>query len=263
MGQEDLGPYLQGPHRQPQHLVPPASPPNHDRGTVRLSLLESLTDPEVSRALAQQRYSGDRSPYDPAADETTTLSESQAPGDTWDLTIDGTSSPRGPLRVPESSARQTSAYPGCDEHVPPGAVVNGQVVLLTDDEITCPEDPTSAAVLADRERRARNLAVVDDDDMYGWDTRFRAAHARLQHGRRRPSQRYKRNDVDSRSQLGRSRDDSVTRAHFQIKDDKHKVAINFNPPVSGTHILLKLQTPYSGKNIDIQTVMASGFAGPR
>ena len=56
--------------------------------------------------------------------------------------------------------------------------------------------------------------------------------------------------------------------HFFIKHDKSKCTVRFDPPVSGRFILLKMWSPHHldegpGKNIDIQAVIARGFAGPR
>ncbi|KAM4068091.1 eukaryotic translation initiation factor 6 [Hirsutella rhossiliensis] len=54
-------------------------------------------------------------------------------------------------------------------------------------------------------------------------------------------------------------------ARFFIEEKKSKCTIRFDPPVSGRFILLKMwgsqQKPAS--NIDIQSVIARGFAGPR
>ncbi|KAK1756034.1 hypothetical protein QBC47DRAFT_378899 [Echria macrotheca] len=54
-------------------------------------------------------------------------------------------------------------------------------------------------------------------------------------------------------------------AHFHIDKTKNKCTISFDPPVSARFLLLKIWTPYHDdkKNIDIQTVIAKGFAGPR
>lgn len=54
-------------------------------------------------------------------------------------------------------------------------------------------------------------------------------------------------------------------ARFFIEPDKSKCTITFDPPVSGRFILLKMWSPHpdSTSNIDIQAVVASGFAGPR
>lgn len=54
-------------------------------------------------------------------------------------------------------------------------------------------------------------------------------------------------------------------ASFCIKEDKTKCTIRFDPPVSGRFILLKMWSSHHGPsaNIDIQGVVAKGFAGPR
>ncbi|KAI5364876.1 hypothetical protein Slin15195_G044140 [Septoria linicola] len=56
-------------------------------------------------------------------------------------------------------------------------------------------------------------------------------------------------------------DPNVTRARFHIKDEKYKVAIKFDPPVSGRFILLKLWA--HGSNVDVQSVVAKGYGGSR
>jgi len=54
-------------------------------------------------------------------------------------------------------------------------------------------------------------------------------------------------------------------ARFFIEEDKNKCSIKFDPPVSARFILLKMWSPHHdpSKNIDIQAVVAKGFAGPR
>lgn len=54
-------------------------------------------------------------------------------------------------------------------------------------------------------------------------------------------------------------------AHFFIEKDKNKCTIRFDPPVTGRYLLLKMWSPHQDpqKNIDIQAVIAKGFAGPR
>lgn len=54
-------------------------------------------------------------------------------------------------------------------------------------------------------------------------------------------------------------------AKFNIEKDKNKCTIKFDPPVSGRFILLKMWSPHHDPtgNIDIQGVIAKGFAGPR
>ncbi|KAG6006628.1 hypothetical protein E4U21_006850 [Claviceps maximensis] len=57
----------------------------------------------------------------------------------------------------------------------------------------------------------------------------------------------------------------VPHAKFYIEKKKSKCTIRFNPPVSGRFILLKMWSTRhdAASNIDVQTVMAKGFAGPR
>lgn len=56
-------------------------------------------------------------------------------------------------------------------------------------------------------------------------------------------------------------DPNVTRARFYIRESKYKVAIRFEPPVSGRFILLKLWANRS--NVDLQSVIAKGYGGCR
>lgn len=57
----------------------------------------------------------------------------------------------------------------------------------------------------------------------------------------------------------------VPHARFFIERDKSKCTIRFEPPVSGRFILLKMWSPHHAENsnIDVQSVVAQGFAGPR
>lgn len=56
-------------------------------------------------------------------------------------------------------------------------------------------------------------------------------------------------------------DPNVTRARFHIRNGKYKVAIRFEPPVSGRFILLKVWANRS--NVDLQSVIAKGYGGCR
>lgn len=57
----------------------------------------------------------------------------------------------------------------------------------------------------------------------------------------------------------------VPHARFFIERDKSKCKIRFEPPVSGRFILLKMWSPHHSPsgNIDVQSVLANGFAGPQ
>ncbi|KAJ9154983.1 Regulator of chromosome condensation (RCC1)-like protein [Pleurostoma richardsiae] len=54
-------------------------------------------------------------------------------------------------------------------------------------------------------------------------------------------------------------------ARFYIEQEKSKCTIKFDPPVSGRFILLKMWSPRHNPhgNIDIEGVVAKGYAGPR
>lgn len=54
-------------------------------------------------------------------------------------------------------------------------------------------------------------------------------------------------------------------AKFFIERDKSRCTVRFDPPVSGRFILLKMWSPHHSPsaNIDIQSVVVNGFAGPR
>ncbi|KAI0971175.1 hypothetical protein F4678DRAFT_433962 [Xylaria arbuscula] len=54
-------------------------------------------------------------------------------------------------------------------------------------------------------------------------------------------------------------------ARFYIEPHKSKCTIRFDPPISGRFILLKMWNPRRGThpNIDIQAIVAKGYAGPR
>ncbi|OXV06945.1 hypothetical protein Egran_05287 [Elaphomyces granulatus] len=67
------------------------------------------------------------------------------------------------------------------------------------------------------------------------------------------------------SYTGSSRVPEVLKPHacFFIEREKSMVSIKFDTPPSGRFILIKLWSPYRGGNIDIQSIMVHGFAGPR
>ncbi|CAI7628676.1 unnamed protein product [Penicillium manginii] len=52
-------------------------------------------------------------------------------------------------------------------------------------------------------------------------------------------------------------------ARFFIEREKSMVSIKFDPPPSGRFILIKLWSPRNADNIDIQSIIAHGYAGPR
>ncbi|GAB7342645.1 hypothetical protein MBLNU457_g0806t1 [Dothideomycetes sp. NU457] len=118
------------------------------------------------------------------------------------------------------------------------------VTMLHGDEIEWKEDQTSPAVMADRMQRVQSAYLEDEDyeDGQGMDPREDSPEVVPETG----------NGLKG-----------LTTVRFRIKSGKSKLTIKFDPPVSGSCILLQLQGPPGGPNIDIQTVLASGYAGPR
>lgn len=57
----------------------------------------------------------------------------------------------------------------------------------------------------------------------------------------------------------------VPHARFFIRQYKSQCKIEFHPPISGRYVLLKMWSSRheEGSNVDIQSVLAKGFVGPR
>ena len=56
---------------------------------------------------------------------------------------------------------------------------------------------------------------------------------------------------------------NVHQSNFHIRKGKHKVTMNFNPPLSGRFLLLKLWSAAGKSNVDVQSVIAMGYGGGR
>ncbi|KAF3482387.1 uncharacterized protein GIQ15_05146 [Arthroderma uncinatum] len=52
-------------------------------------------------------------------------------------------------------------------------------------------------------------------------------------------------------------------ARFSIEHERAAVQIRFNPPVSARYILIKMWAPFNPGRMDIESIIAHGFAGPR
>ncbi|EEH06178.1 conserved hypothetical protein [Histoplasma capsulatum G186AR] len=80
-----------------------------------------------------------------------------------------------------------------------------------------------------------------------------------------PSSTFRNRDALTDGSEPTASDPEIMKPHarFFIKKEKSMVSIKFDPPVSGKFILIKLWSPFSGGNIDIQSVVVHGFAGPR
>lgn len=162
------------------------------------------------------------------------------------------------------------------------------------------EEPSSAATLADLHRRNRaSLYAEDSDPESGSDPEI----ARVINGRARalgvrisrPMRNESRRELPSRIEIAEDGEGSETgdgdagspftvsgaservereqvrrekgvlapHARFFIEKERSCVTINFDPPVTGRFILLKLWSTPKVHNIDIQTIVVHGFAGPR
>ncbi|KAL8670840.1 MAG: hypothetical protein Q9168_004640 [Polycauliona sp. 1 TL-2023] len=138
------------------------------------------------------------------------------------------------------------------------------------------EELSSEATLADRLYRDRIPSSHDESD--GGDDPdlsrylYRSGERRpsipsssRRHGRRATPRRLELRPPSAAEGVGHEKQDAdVLLPHAVIFIEKFKsmVSITFDPPVSGKYLLLKLWGP-KDQNIDIQSIIAYGFAGPR
>ncbi|EPS27300.1 hypothetical protein PDE_02243 [Penicillium oxalicum 114-2] len=109
----------------------------------------------------------------------------------------------------------------------------------------------------------------DEDDETTTDSVYRRrVELQRQHRRRLGSlvdPRSPHSSAPAAALVGTSLNGEVMKPHarFFIEREKSMVSIKFDPPPSGRYILIKLWSPRSDGNIDIQSIIAHGFAGPR
>ncbi|KAF2086971.1 hypothetical protein K490DRAFT_57435 [Saccharata proteae CBS 121410] len=157
--------------------------------------------------------------------------------------------------------------------ISPSAPTPPPFTVTTDQDDTSSEseqEQPSASVMADRLRRdSRWRGDTDDEDdeedarnmNIFWDTRpaFRTQRGSVLRSERR-STPSKIEPDESSAQEGEL---LAPHARFFMKKNQSKITIRFDPPVSGKFILLKLWSPSPDGNIDIQNITAHGFSGPR
>ncbi|CAF9917432.1 MAG: hypothetical protein ALECFALPRED_011149, partial [Alectoria fallacina] len=150
------------------------------------------------------------------------------------------------------------------------------VTTTCNDPSSDEEEPSSAATLADRLRRDRVPPPYelssDEDTEDGLERVMRRARAMgippSHTYYRRSSRRAEPSKIEivgaaDVSGEGREKEVLAPHARFFIERTRSVVSVGFDPPVSGKFILLKLWSPSKEQNIDIQSVVAYGFAGPR
>ncbi|KAF6241619.1 hypothetical protein HO173_000330 [Letharia columbiana] len=139
------------------------------------------------------------------------------------------------------------------------------------------EEPSSAATLADRLRRDHlpspfELSSEEDteDGLERGMRRARVLGVSSSHTYyRRNSRRAEPSKIEIVGAADVSGDGTenekvlAPHARFFIERTRSVVSVKFDPPVSGKFILLKLWSPSKEQNIDIQSIVAYGFAGPR
>ncbi|CAO1604015.1 MAG: hypothetical protein LQ349_000340 [Xanthoria aureola] len=139
------------------------------------------------------------------------------------------------------------------------------------------EESSSEATLADRLYRDRIPSSHDDSDeaddpdlaryLYRSGERRRSMpSSSRRHGRRATPRKIELRPPSAAEEGGQEKanaDVLLPHAVIFIEKVKSMVSIKFDPPVSGRYILLKLFSPSKDQNIDIQSIIAYGFAGPR
>ncbi|KAF2142787.1 uncharacterized protein K452DRAFT_357872 [Aplosporella prunicola CBS 121167] len=135
-----------------------------------------------------------------------------------------------------------------------------------DDSSDSDQEQPSASIMADRLRRdSRWRGDTDDEDEdearmnIFWEPRSRA----MAPGILRSARRSTPSKIEPEESAVADGDVLAPHARFFMQKSKSKITIRFDPPVSGKFILLKLWSPSKNGNIDVQHVAAHGFAGPR
>lgn len=170
-----------------------------------------------------------------------------------------------------------------DDDFPSAAEMERMQMVQIEDDLLCSEDEDSASDEDANEMSAFNRGRLD------MRRRMRAArrqdilsdHEGLRRRRIAPSL-IEPVGPSSRDNYYSDGSSEVMKPHAQffIEREKSMVSIKFDPPPyvyeslmrsllltvqirSGRFILIKLWSPYSGGNIDIQSIVAYGYAGPR
>lgn len=288
MNISDLQKYLDPPYharRAGVHEPPYRPPPRRREEPEMLSLSDALRDPEISAAAREPRYAWE-----------TTSDPDDYYGNDFGF---GRTDPEAHCEIPEPNPRDpnnphitlTSSSTSLDQDAPE------PVTLLTDDEAG-PEEPSAQEVLDYRLQRLRSMRRRQEIDRWEGDDRWSGlsglqptpadierereqeradspwALNRLERLMRRPGTTTTSPPppppvpplpptiTDNPPPTGVS-DPNVQVARFSIQKGKYKVAIRFDPPVSGRYLLVKVWAGDRRSNVDVQSLVAKGFGGQR
>ncbi|OMP89157.1 hypothetical protein BK809_0005878 [Diplodia seriata] len=233
------------------------------RRPERISLLESLHDPEVLAGMARRHDFRDRSEQQTPEEREARFArllrmrrrlESRQHRDTTSDNCDYSESTDRPAIISPSAP------------TPPPALQGLHVTQEEDDQSSESEpDQPSASIMADRLRRDSRWRAESEEDDYEdemrnvnhlWDRRTGP-------GIIRSARRNTPSKIEPEETAVVDGDVLAPHARFFMQKSKSKITIRFDPPVAGKFILLKLWSPSKHGNIDIQNIAVHGFSGPR
>ena len=242
----------------------------------QLTFTEALRDERVNRALRERE-----SDIDSAISELINESDTRYRphfDPTW-------MEPQTGCDPPTSSDSLEAIINGDDQQT-------GHPVTVLSDEEPGPEDASSQEVLNYRTQRER---LARRAEMERWNRSERWGglnHLPIDHDRDRDTTHSSITSLMARSSMHDSaarsirteyrwgsaaerpepsnggmeegwQDPNVLCARFKINKGQHKIAIKFNPPVSGRFVLLKVWSNADAGNVDVQSVIAKGYGGCR
>ncbi|KAK7707346.1 hypothetical protein SLS57_009367 [Botryosphaeria dothidea] len=234
------------------------------RRPERISLLESLHDPEVLAGMARRHDIRDRLDQQVREDREARFArllrmrrrlESRQHRDNNSDNCD----------YSESNDRPTIISPTAPTPPPP---LQGLHVTQEEDDQSSESEPDqpSASIMADRLRRdsrwrAESEEEDYDDEMRNVNHLFWAR--RTDAGIIRSARRSTPSKIEAEESAVADGEVLTPHARFFMQKNKSKITIRFDPPVSGKFILLKLWSPSKHGNIDIQNIAVHGYSGPR
>jgi len=191
-------------------------------------------------------------------------------------------SPRPYYVISQPSTSHSSPSPSDSDDMPPDISRTRPVRSPNQDDILAEFDFDELLrqdAVASADRRARAAAapqpILRDSDFLSLEPDFGTETSQIPHASAsaHPTTANANNSLSSNinttSDNGGSRpniDLLTPQAGFSMQKDgktPSKTTITFSPPVSGKFILLKMWNARHGGNIDLQSIVAHGYAGPR